>query len=98
MAIGRTFEESFQKAIRQVDPKFDGLQGDKFDDLDDVLQINNVFTNVSKGEVAKSNEMQNAFGTTSVDKIVSEVCITSSSLAFDSFSYSVSPSVHGVGS
>ncbi|KAF2161981.1 hypothetical protein M409DRAFT_27707 [Zasmidium cellare ATCC 36951] len=38
MAIGRTFEESFQKAIRQVDPKFNGLQGDKFDDLDDVLK------------------------------------------------------------
>ena len=38
MAIGRTFEESFQKAIRQIDPKFHGLQGDKFDDLDDVLQ------------------------------------------------------------
>ncbi|KAI5365894.1 putative carbamoyl-phosphate synthetase large subunit-like, ATP-binding domain-containing protein [Septoria linicola] len=38
MAIGRTFEESFQKAIRQVDPKFDGLQGDKFEDLDDVLR------------------------------------------------------------
>ena len=38
MAIGRTFEESFQKAIRQVDPRFDGLQGDKFDDLDDVLR------------------------------------------------------------
>ncbi|KAF2207646.1 hypothetical protein CERZMDRAFT_107697 [Cercospora zeae-maydis SCOH1-5] len=38
MAIGRTFEESFQKAIRQVDPKFDGLQGDKFDDLDEVLK------------------------------------------------------------
>ncbi|KAI5240642.1 carbamoyl-phosphate synthase large subunit [Aureobasidium subglaciale] len=37
MAIGRTFEESFQKAIRQVDPKFHGIQGDKFDDLDDVL-------------------------------------------------------------
>ncbi|KAL1303645.1 hypothetical protein AAFC00_007002 [Neodothiora populina] len=37
MAIGRTFEESFQKAIRQVDPKYVGLQGDKFDDLDDVL-------------------------------------------------------------
>ncbi|KAI5866865.1 putative carbamoyl-phosphate synthase arginine-specific large chain [Durotheca rogersii] len=34
MAIGRTFEESFQKAIRQVDPKFLGFQGDKFDDLD----------------------------------------------------------------
>lgn len=38
MAIGRTFEESFQKAIRQVDPKYVGLQGDHFDDLDDVLQ------------------------------------------------------------
>ena len=38
MAIGRTFEESIQKAIRQVDPKFVGFQGDKFDDLDHVLQ------------------------------------------------------------
>ena len=38
MAIGRTFEESFQKAIRQVDPKYVGFQGDKFDDLDDVLR------------------------------------------------------------
>jgi carbamoyl-phosphate synthase large subunit len=34
MAIGRTFEESFQKAIRQVDPKFVGFQGDKFKDID----------------------------------------------------------------
>ena len=38
MAIGRTFEESFQKAIRQVDPKYVGFQGDKFDDLDEVLR------------------------------------------------------------
>ncbi|CAK7209848.1 carbamoyl-phosphate synthase (glutamine-hydrolyzing) cpa2 [Sporothrix bragantina] len=38
MAIGRTFEESFQKAIRQVDPKFVGFQGDKFEDLDFELQ------------------------------------------------------------
>ena len=38
MAIGRTFEESFQKAIRQVDPKFVGFQGDKFEDLDEVLR------------------------------------------------------------
>lgn len=37
MAIGRTFEESFQKAIRQVDPSYVGFQGDKFDDLDDAL-------------------------------------------------------------
>lgn len=34
MAIGRTFEESIQKAIRQVDPKYVGFQGDKFEDLD----------------------------------------------------------------
>ncbi|PSK60846.1 Carbamoyl-phosphate synthase arginine-specific large chain [Elsinoe australis] len=38
MAIGRTFEESFQKAIRQVDPKFHGLMGDHFEDLDEVLK------------------------------------------------------------
>ena len=38
MAIGRTFEESFQKAIRMVDPKYVGFQGDKFDDLDEVLK------------------------------------------------------------
>jgi ribosome maturation protein Sdo1 len=41
--------------------------------LDDVLQISNVFTNVSKGEVAKSNDLQKAFGTSTVDKVVSEV-------------------------
>ncbi|KAL9050644.1 MAG: hypothetical protein Q9162_006503 [Coniocarpon cinnabarinum] len=38
MGIGRTFEESFQKAIRMVDPKYLGFQGDKFEDLDDVLK------------------------------------------------------------
>lgn len=38
MAIGRTFEESIQKAIRQVDPRYIGFQGDRFDDLDDALR------------------------------------------------------------
>lgn len=38
MAIGRTFEESFQKAIRQVDPRFVGFQGDHFEDLDETLR------------------------------------------------------------
>ncbi|KAI9877999.1 MAG: carbamoyl-phosphate synthase (glutamine-hydrolyzing) cpa2 [Pleopsidium flavum] len=38
MAIGRTFEESIQKAIRQVDPKYVGFQGDKFEDLDETLR------------------------------------------------------------
>jgi ribosome maturation protein SDO1 len=41
--------------------------------LDDVLQISNVFINVSKGEVAKSNEISKAFGTIDVDKVVSEI-------------------------
>ncbi|OJJ81646.1 carbamoyl-phosphate synthase (glutamine-hydrolyzing) CPA2 [Aspergillus glaucus CBS 516.65] len=38
MAIGRTFEESFQKAIRQVDPRYIGFQGDTFENLDEVLK------------------------------------------------------------
>ena len=38
MAIGRNFEESFQKAIRQLDPRYLGFQGAEFDDLDDALQ------------------------------------------------------------
>lgn len=38
MAIGRTFEESFQKAIRMIDPRYVGFQGDEFEDLDDVLR------------------------------------------------------------
>jgi carbamoyl-phosphate synthase large subunit len=38
MAIGRTFEESFQKACRMVDPKYHGFQGDVFEDLDDTLR------------------------------------------------------------
>jgi carbamoyl-phosphate synthase large subunit len=37
MAIGRTFEESFQKACRMVDPRFHGFQGEHFDNLDDSL-------------------------------------------------------------
>lgn len=34
MSIGRTFEESIQKAIRQLDPKYHGFQGDHFEDID----------------------------------------------------------------
>ncbi|CAO3657161.1 unnamed protein product [Mucor hiemalis] len=39
MAVGRTFEESFQKALRQVDPSFQGFDflPQPFDDVDDVL-------------------------------------------------------------
>ena len=41
--------------------------------LDDVLQIANVFVNVSKGELAKHQDLQKAFGTTDQDSIVKEV-------------------------
>ncbi|KAI9259163.1 large subunit of carbamoyl-phosphate synthase [Helicostylum pulchrum] len=39
MAVGRTFEESLQKAIRQVDPSFQGFDAlpVPFEDVDDVL-------------------------------------------------------------
>ncbi|KAJ8091329.1 hypothetical protein AAF712_013574 [Marasmius tenuissimus] len=42
-------------------------------DLDDVLQISSVFVNVSKGEMAKHNDLQKAFGTTERDDIVKEI-------------------------
>jgi carbamoyl-phosphate synthase large subunit len=38
MAIGRTFEESLQKAVRQVDPAFGGYEPIAMDDLDEVLK------------------------------------------------------------
>ncbi|KAF8641197.1 hypothetical protein AX17_000832 [Amanita inopinata Kibby_2008] len=41
--------------------------------LDDVLQISNVFINVSKGEVAKSGDLQKAFGKAEIDEIVKEI-------------------------
>lgn len=41
--------------------------------LDDVLQISNVFVNVSKGEVAKVGDLQKAFGTAEVSDVVKEV-------------------------
>jgi len=37
------------------------------------MQISNVFMNVSKGEVAKSGDLQKAFGKTDVAEIVKEV-------------------------
>ncbi|RDB29211.1 Ribosome maturation protein SBDS [Hypsizygus marmoreus] len=41
--------------------------------LDDVLQISNVFVNVSKGEVAKAGDLQKAFGTGEVSDVVKEI-------------------------
>lgn len=41
--------------------------------IDDVLQISNIFVNVSKGEVAKVNDLEKAFGTSNTSDIVKEV-------------------------
>lgn len=41
--------------------------------IDDVLQISNIFVNVSKGEVAKVNDLEKAFGTSNTNDIVKEV-------------------------
>jgi len=41
--------------------------------IDDVLQISNIFVNVSKGEVAKTNDLQKAFNTTEINDIVKEI-------------------------
>ena len=40
-----------------------------------MLQIANIFINVSKGEAAKAQDLQKAFNTTEIDVIVKEVCI-----------------------
>jgi ribosome maturation protein SDO1 len=42
-------------------------------DLDEVLQISNVFMNVSKGEVAKAGDLKKAFGTDDRDEVTKEV-------------------------
>ncbi|EIM83417.1 Shwachman-Bodian-diamond syndrome protein [Stereum hirsutum FP-91666 SS1] len=42
-------------------------------DLDDVLQISNVFVNVSKGEVAKAGDLKKSFGTDNVQTVVKEI-------------------------
>ncbi|KAI3628970.1 hypothetical protein CBS9595_000042 [Malassezia furfur] len=46
-------------------------RGDK--DLDEVVQIENVFLNVSKGQVAPNEDLNKAFGTTNVSEILIEI-------------------------
>jgi hypothetical protein len=42
-------------------------------DLDEVLQIHNVFLNVSKGQVASKDDLNKSFKTDDLDKIIQEV-------------------------
>lgn len=42
-------------------------------DLDEVLQIHQVFMNVSKGQVASKEDLSKCFETTDVDKVITEI-------------------------
>ena len=42
-------------------------------DLDEVLQIPQVFTNVSKGQIANNDDLKACFGSTNVDEIMLEI-------------------------
>jgi ribosome maturation protein SDO1 len=42
-------------------------------DLDEVLQIEEVFTNVSKGEVSKKEDIKKCFNTDDKMKVIKEV-------------------------
>ncbi|PVF96292.1 putative Shwachman-Bodian-diamond syndrome protein [Serendipita vermifera] len=42
-------------------------------DIDDVVQVNNVFINVSKGEVARSEDLKKSFGKLGTEDIVKEI-------------------------
>jgi ribosome maturation protein SDO1 len=43
--------------------------------LDEVLQIPTVFTNVSKGQAAKKEDIQEAFPGLKEEQVIAEVCI-----------------------
>jgi hypothetical protein len=49
-------------------------------DLDEVLQISRVFTNVSKGVVAKKGDLIQAFGSENEKDAIKLVCLASSSI------------------
>jgi ribosome maturation protein SDO1 len=68
-------------------------------DLDEVLQSHTVYSNVSKGVLAKSKDLIKAFGTDDQTKICVEV--SSSVLFFQSIDMIISPPLepsHGIGS
>lgn len=71
MAIGRTFEESLQKAIRQVDPRFTGFEAyTDPEDLEDVL-TNPTDTRlfaVARAMIHKGYSVDQIYDLTKIDK------------------------------
>lgn len=45
--------------------------------IDEVLQIERVFTNVSKGVAASSNDIKDVFGTDDIKEVCKMVCVYS---------------------
>ncbi|PVU94350.1 hypothetical protein BB561_002609 [Smittium simulii] len=42
-------------------------------DIDEVLQIHQIFSNVSKGQAARTEDLQKCFGTTDANQIITEI-------------------------
>jgi carbamoyl-phosphate synthase large subunit len=72
MAIGRTFEESLQKAIRQVDPKWTGFEAySKPEDLDRALSVPTdmrLFV-IAYAMIEKDYDVQRIHDLTKIDKV-----------------------------
>jgi len=64
---GKRFEIACYK--NKVQEYRDGVEKN----LDDVLQISNVFTNVGKGQAAPAEDLRKAFGNTDIESIVIEI-------------------------
>lgn len=45
-------------------------------DLSEVIQIEQIFTNVPKGQVAKKDDWTKAFGSDNLDKVLEEVSLS----------------------
>ena len=72
MAIGRTFEESLQKAIRQVDPRYTGFEPySKPEDLDTALRVptdTRLFA-IAHAMLSKQYTVEKIHDLTKIDKV-----------------------------
>lgn len=74
LIIGRVLQEqSSRVALRRVRATACSCAHCSEKDLDEVVQVENVFTNVSKGQAASKEDLSKAFGTTDVSEVLHEV-------------------------
>lgn len=80
MAIGRTFEESLQKAIRQVDPKWTGFEAyARPEELDKALSKPTdmrLFV-IAYAMLEKDYDVQKIYDLTKIDKVrsIKSICM-----------------------